>query len=405
MINNVAALEITSSHAKFGVGSVVNGKPCLLYYEEKELPALSASCGKIIDKELVAKTISSFAKLSDEALCLKIDTDDISLVVPPMGLTVYQKDGMTMTINSVVDKIDMNNVMALVRKQVMPGNLAVVDIVPDCFIVDSARTYSNPPLGESGTSLTIQAKIHAISKAYYEEYRQCAEEAKYRVRRCDVSTYCASQLIASEKRYPNNYFLLDIGEDLTSVSFIGETSLFSTYLIPSGSRKITESLAEKLGIMPSEAEEIKRKYGYNPRERLYRAPLIASGVKFDSKSVNQSKVNEAIDAFFASYAKDVNNAIASMAEKYISGADAASSTFPVILIGGGSKLNGLVTLLKKYMPNREFIKYVPSVMGARDPAATNVLGLILIAGEYRGNLEDGYHGIGVLSREKESING
>lgn len=399
MLKHVAALEITSLRAKFAVGALIGEKPSLLYYAEKPLPCL-VSRGKIVDKKAIGETISSFSKLSDEDLHLKIDTEDISLVLPPIGFEVYQSNKTTNVVSSEsnIEVLDISNVMSLVRKENIPNGDQVVDIVPDCFLTEEGSAFFDPPIGRKSNSLTIHAKVHTVPEELFTDYQLAVQEGGYRVKRVDMAPYCASQLIASDPASPKSYFLVDMGEALTTVSFVGEKSLYATFVIGKGSRRINEAIMEDLGLSFDEAEALKCRYGYSVRSRLYRPNLRVDPSSSPLKGVSQEKLNASIERGLSDYFALISNAIDSLIKKQAGGD--AFLNYPVIYTGGGSKLNGLDILLKKNLPSYRFIHYTPMVLGARNPSATNVLGLIYIGGAYRGTLEDHYHGVSALTREK-----
>lgn len=401
MIKNVAALEITDSKAKFAVGYALNKKPYLLYYKELPLQGLLER-GSILDPKGLSKVLSAFGQIEDERMRLKLDTDDVSLVLPPLGFEVYQSSKSTnvVSVENLVDDLDISNVITLVRKESVPNGNLIVDIVPDCFILDNEKSYKNPPLKERSRTLTILAKIHTLPEKLVSSYQSVTQEANLRVRRMSVAPYCEAELIASEgEKTPDSYFLLDMGESLSTVSLVGERMLYGTFVLPKGGMDLTKQLASRLNLSYEEAETLKIKYGFDKSQRRFEIPLSANGKEYP-ESVNKAAINEVIESFYEDYFLLVGNAIDSLVSKQ-GGNPSSYQKMPLLYTGGGSNLYGLSSLLKKSFPNRPLTQYVPSVLGARRPELTSLLGLILTGSEYRGTLEDHYHGISSLTRKKE----
>lgn len=404
MIKNVAALEITDGKAKFAVGYALNKKPYLLFY--KELPLVGKlSQGEIVDPKGLSKLLSSFGQIEDESMRLKLDTDDVSLILPPLGFEVYQNNKTTNVVSpdDTVDDLDINNVMMLVKKELVPNGNSIVDIVPDCFILANGKAYANPPIHEKSETLTIHAKVHTLPQRLVESYQSATQAAGLRVRRMSVAPYCEVELIASEgERYPKNYFLVDMGESLSTVSFVGERMLFGSFVIPQGGKDLTKAIAEKLGLSLEEAEALKDKYGYDTRKRGYEIPMNALGKNYPP-SVNKEALSKVIEGFVKDYLILIENGIEGLIRKQKGDPNNPGFlSIPLLYTGGASRLYGLPELMKRAFPNRPLIPYVPSVLGARKPELTSLLGLILTGSEYRGTLEDHYHGVSALTRSKEA---
>ena len=403
MVKNVAALEICSNKVKFGVGYSSNKKTNLLYYSEKELPAGCIYQGDIKNDEAVSKVLKTLTSFDDEALRLKVDTDEISLILPALGFEVYRTNKTTNVVSteSIVNELDINNVMSLVRKEAIPSGNLVVDIIPDYFMTSSGECFTDPPLQKHSTSISIAAQIHTLPDRVITSYQRTTQAADFRVRRSVVSPFCVSELIKTNASYPDTYLLLDMGETLSTLSLVGKGCLYGSVLFTLGGKKLSESLATSLGVSVLEAEALKKKYGYNLRKRSFRTPLMVKEKSFAKEGVSQERINLAITTYFRTFDNLLINAIESLGKK--AGPDVVS-TLPIVYTGGASSLYGTESLLKLGLPNAKFIHFVPEVIGARDPAMSNILGAIATSGEYHGTLEDHYHGVSALTREKETNN-
>lgn len=398
-----AALEIASSGAKFAVGYCLNNRPIILYYGKKKFPDGILKDGKIIDPERLAPILASFFHLEDEELSLKISADNVSLVLPPLGLQIYQNDKTTNVVasDSRIDRIDISNVMAIVRKESIPNNNVVVDIVPDDFVLQNGKVFSNPPIGERSDTLTVQAKVHTLPEKIVYAFRHAIENAGVRVRRNSVATYCVSQLFASDKALPENYVYVDLGARLTTVSLIGNTQPYASVFYPVGSDDLTEDIAAAFGISEEEANLLKEKYGYDTREHKYALPLMSiDDGEGGKKALTQNDLNQVIASFFKERLSSLLSAAFNSLFARQPNGDSLRERLPLIVSGGGSLLNGLSQLLKPLFNNRDYIHFVPNILGARDPGANNLLGLIVAEGVYRGTLEDNYHGVSTLSRNQ-----
>jgi cell division ATPase FtsA len=397
-----ACLEISSDYAKFAVGSVLHNQPVILYYAKKPLKG-GLLKGEIDNPKLIQDVIKGFLQIQDESLGLKINGTSVSIVVPPLGFQIYRCETVTNVIasTSLIDKIDIANVMSLVKKEPIPNGNVIVDIVPDAFILSNGKGYANPPLGEKSDSLAVQAKVHTLPEKLLYDYRSTVEGAGFRVKRACVASYCASQLIASDKTMPETYIYVDIGAHLTTVSFVGKTSPFGSLFFAEGGDDLTSAISDAFSVSLEDATLLKEKYGYDPRVSKYQMPLIKSKDDDGKPTVYfQNNLNAVIENFFDTYDSLLNNAITTLLAKKLI-AEGGMEKIPLVFGGGGSLLYGLTSLLVSSVGKRPYFLYAPKVIGARDPGAINLLGLICAEGSYRGTLEDNYHGVSTLSRDRQ----
>lgn len=398
---NTACLEITSDTAKFAMGYEIGGEPVLLYYAEKSIKGCVKD-GQIVDPENLKKVIRQFIKIEDEAMAVKISATNISLILPPLGFQVYRMNKTTnvVALTGLVDRIDIVNVMSLVKKEQIPGGNVIVDIIPLCFVLADGRRYGNPPLGEKSDTLSVQTMLHTLPSKILDDYKRTVEEAGFRIRRSSVAPYCAAQLLKSDKNLPETYLYIDIGAHITTVSFIGNTSPYGSMYFLLGGDDLTQAIAERFGLSFADAELLKTTYGYDERALSYEAPLFTGVTPQGGKvSYYQKDLNAVLSTFFAHYKEVLANCLA---KSYTRSKDQnVIASLPFIISGGGSKLHGLGKLLESATSGHSVLFYTPKVMGARDPRYANLLGQISAEGHYRGTLEENLHGVSTLTREKQ----
>ncbi len=395
-----AALEISDEKAKFLIGTCSAGAPAVLFYDERILPPGTVSEGEIKDEETLAKILSTFRNLQDEGLQLKVDTTNVAIVLPPIGLSVYQNSKSSQTIGDSVAQIDIDNVLSLLNREKLPGNAAVVDIVPDFFAVNGDRDkptyYKNPPIGEKAESLNIQAKVYALPSETLNSYKRVVSRAGFRSSRTAVSSYLEAQMLTLGQAMPPTCFYVDIGARLTAVSLISEGAAYGSLVIRSGGADIDEKISNALGIPLDSAKQLKEDYGYDTRVTAYQPPVYRDrerGIR-----IRQSELNKIYESHFEDFGIYVNNAIKTLAERQ--GAETARNLtdVPIVLGGGGSMLYGIERLLEAHRGKRQLIRYLPKVVGAYDASMVSLLGMIMMSGSYRGALSDDGHRIGTLSR-------
>ncbi|MCR5491214.1 MAG: rod shape-determining protein [Bacilli bacterium] len=392
----LVCMEISSGAIRMVVGHEMNGAPIALYTKEIKIPGMFKD-GELVDENAAIKALASFHNIVDEQEKLQLNITRINIVLPSVGLQVYQNDKTTNVIamNNQIEKIDISNVVSLVRKETVPGGNQIVDIIPDEYVLDTGERFSNPPLGNRSKSLTIKAKIHALPSRTAQLWGNLTSKAGYRVNKSCVSAYCAATLFKTYKDLPQNYILVDIGEHITDVSLIGGGTPYACGSFYEGGRDLTEEIADGFGVSFEEAERVKIRYGYEPKKMKFNPPVVEGRDGADRTSpFFQKDLNNVITAFFENYGGLLANSVDSLLARYQGKFD----TLPIIVTGGGSLLRGLPAFLRAIFPKRESIIAAPRTIGARNPAYVNVLGLLLASSKYTGSLEDNYRGMTTVSR-------
>lgn len=393
----VAAIELCSKCVKIVIGYILDGKVHVLYTLTKEVGPL-IDRGNIVDPTALKGALESISLIDDPSVKLKINVSDALLAVPPYGVEVYQTKPVVTIISEDgrVSEFDIRNVYTLVRKAALPQNMQLVDIIPASFVLDQGRSFAYPPLGQSSSSLQIFTRIHTLPKNIYANYCNALESANISIRRTIVSSSAAVELLASYgDEFPADYFLVDIGSDMTTVSLVGYKQLFSSRFFSWGGDDITKAIKEQFDVDTSEAEKIKMLYGYDDRKLTF-DPTVSTSEEGSTKHTVK-ELNAIILDQLESFSKELNNAVNSLLESY-SDTDKYRS-LPMILVGGGSQLLGLKKFLKGKVNNSDIIIPTPKSLGARNSSYFNCLGMILINYKYPNAYDDNQKKVTDLSRD------
>ena len=390
----LACLEITSESIKMLVGYEEEGKPIPLYAVEKPIPGIIRN-GTIADQDALISALSSFHKITDEHAKLNMSICEICLVLPPIEFSVYEADESTNTVKSdnQIQELDISNVIGLVRKKRLPNNDEMVDIIPDTFILDDRRSMATPPLGERSSMLGVHALIHAMPGYIKNQFLSIAARSGFRVKKSCVSSYCNALLATTISDIPTKYVLVDIGGKITSLSLIArQKPFYGSKCFFLGGDHLTQKIVEAFGIPYEIAEQIKKEYGLDMRNRRFERPLFQSESSSSNK-IYQKNLNSVIqteaDSFVALLRENLNE---------IEQKSGVTEKLPLVFTGGGGQLYGLDSLLQNAFSDRPVLFMKPQVVGCRKPGYSALLGLILAASQYTGSLEDNYINVTNVSR-------
>ena len=393
----IAAIELGSKKLKLVVGYEIDGKVYVLYTLVKPY-GHAIEAGSFVDPNRVSQTIESVREFTDPSAKLKLNISDVLLCIPPYNLGIYQTRQVTtvVTEDSKISNLDIKNIYALIRNSAYPLNdKALVDVIPESFTLDHGRIFARPPLGESSSTLTVSAKVQTLPKLLVDNYQNVLSNGGMISRRNVIAPLAAAELIASYGDLPSSYILVDIGSSVTTVSFVGNNALYGSTFFNWGGDNITEKIIESFNINEAEAEKYKIMYGIDNREMNFKAPICTTD---DGTGHEVHHMNDELNAIikgeldiFVNYLKEAVNEVVSQHDK-------TYSSFPMLLVGGGSELNGLVNYITPKVMS-ETVQVVSSkTLGARNPTFFNCLGMILTHSKYLNLNDEAHPKVGQVTR-------
>ena len=393
----IAAIELGSKKLKLVVGYEIDGKVYVLYTLVKPY-GHAIEGGNFVDANRVSQTIASVREFTDPAAKLKLNISDVILCIPPYGLGVYQTRQVTtvVTEDSKISNLDIKNIYALIRNSAYPLNdKALVDVVPESFALDQGRIFTRPPMGESSSTLTVAAKVQTLPKELVDNYQTVLSNGGMVSRRNVIASLAATELIASYEGMPNSYILVDIGSNTTTVSFIGNNALYGSTFFNWGGDNITEKIIESFNINEADAEKYKIMYGIDNREMNFKAPICVTD---DGTGVEVHHTNDELNAIIKGeldiFVNYLNNAVNEVTAAH----DKAYRSFPMLLIGGGAELNGLVNYITPKVLSETVEVVTPQTLGARNPTFFNCLGMLLTHAKYLNLNDEAHPKVGQVTR-------
>ena len=392
----LACFEISSQAVRLLIGYELSDGIVVVYTKEEKGSFLNPD-GTLKDANGLIETLRTFQSINDENAKLHITIQEVCLLLPSCGLSVYtsQKSTVVVSPDYKVAKLDITNVLTQINKEMAPAGISIVDIIPDDFILDDGQRRSEPPLGLKSRTLAIQAKVFGLPTTIVHGYKSAVERAGFRVKQCAVAAYSYAELHKTYKDLPESYLLVDIGSDITTVSLIGKCSPYRAFNFARGGASLTEKIASSLRISLDAAERLKCRFGYDDRRISYNPPIVTGkNEKGVETQYFQQDLNQAIVEWVDDYLPHLNAAIDTTLKNMGNGKD----SLPILFTGGASRLNGLLKILKNHFQSRKLLVVTPRSIGARESKWSPLLGLVRACSHYRGSLEDGTHGVISVSR-------
>ena len=389
MNKQIAALEISNSYYELVIGYVFNGKVDILYKTKCPLSAPFRD-GDIYDFGSLSDDLKKITKIETNISGhkLNINVNEVVLVLPSYGLEVYRTEKTTNTVssNSRIGKIDISNALVLVKREKLPNqNNILVDIVPNKFILDGLKEYTVPPLNEQATTLSIDANVYTLPNKMVNDFKTACVKAGLKVKREVISPIGISALLENLKFKQDTYLIVDFSNKTTTLSFIGNNTLYASNFFSIGIDDLVDRYMEEMQITKEKAVEIKDEYGLDLRKTDY-TPAIISYVGPDNirRSFTKDDISNITLNFLKQWISMFDGSFKNLMDIYPKLRDSITLVFT----GEGSRLNGLKEyVLKMYNSNPLEMLTIPTV-GCRESEFSGCLGAIYLASNYRGALED-----------------
>lgn len=386
MEKTITAIELGSKKLKLVVGYALGGKVYSVYTLTKPYGPLSPD-GRFFDFQKLVDTVSSIKELNDPNARFSTRVNDCVLCLPPDGVEIFQTKQRTPVISEhgKISPIDIRNLYSLIKNSSSKTTNILVDIVPESYTLDDVRTIKTSPIGDIAHTLILNAKVHLSPEHIYKNYIGVLDRAKVEVKRTVVAPLGAVEYLSTLEDTPTNYLLVDIGSDTTSVSLVGKNLLYACRTFNWGGDNITADISKKFRISMDDAEKYKKIYGIDERQMNFKAP-ICSDTSGENGSVHFYK--EDLNEIIRNNLNDFSNLLSEQINSLLERQNPELRRLPIVMIGGGAQLKGLVKYLSQKLDNSMLKVVVPSVIGARDATFTNCLGMILVASKYMPMIDD-----------------
>ncbi|PID32936.1 cell division protein FtsA [Candidatus Saccharibacteria bacterium] len=262
----------------------------------------------------------------------------------------------------------------------VPANREVLEIVPHAYRLDGQDGIKDP-IGMTGTRLEISANVISGLTPHLVNIQKSAEMASVESLQLVPSVLASARAVLNESQIENGVAVLDIGGATTSLAIFEEGDLQHVSVLPVGAQSVTNDLAIGLKTDPEIAEQVKLSHARFGGKDLGN---VETKVDKQTHKFKQSDIDEIVEAryeeIFELVAKELKKA---------GGIGRLPSG--VVLVGGGSKVKGLVEFAKQQLgvaakvgqPNG-FTGMTEEVKG---PEFSAVIGLVMAdaIGEYSDN--------------------
>ena len=224
-------------------------------------------------------------------------------------------------------------------KTYIPAGDQIIDVIPQEFTVDNHPNIANP-IGYGGVKIGANFHIITGDKNAIRNINRSVEKASLQTKDLVLQPLASAAAVMGQEDLEAGVAIVDIGGGTTDLAVFYEGILKHTAVIPFAGENITNDIKTGLGVLKSQAELLKVKFGCAlANEAKSNAFITIPGLRgMPAKEISvknlaniiQARMSEILD-FVTYHLKQV-------------GLDNKALNGGVVLTGGGSQLEHLIQL-------------------------------------------------------------
>lgn len=240
------------------------------------------------------------------------------------------------------DEIRQEEIDRLVADQYrtyIPAGDQIIDVIPQEFTVDNFQNIPNP-IGYSGVKVGANFHIITGDKNAIRNINRSVEKAGLKTKDLVLQPLASAAAVMCDQDLEAGVAIVDIGGGTTDLAVFYEGILKHTAVIPFGGENITNDIKTGLGVLKTQAEQMKVQFGGAlADEAKSNAYITIPGLRGmapkeisvkNLAAIIQARMSEIMD-FVTYHLKQV-------------GLDTRMLNGGIILTGGGSQLKHLIQL-------------------------------------------------------------
>jgi cell division protein FtsA len=289
---------------------------------------------------------------------------------------------------------DIERAIDAARTVATPLNYEILHVVPRSFTVDGQIGVKDPT-GMTGIRLEVDTQIIQGLSSHIKNLTKCIYRTGLEIEDIVLSILAGSEAVLDKRQKELGCVLINIGATTTSMVVFEDGDVIHTAIIPVGADHITSDLAIGLRTAIDIADRVKIEFGSCIPADFDEHDMINLGELGDEDtSVKRSYVAQIIEARVEEIFEKVDYELKRIGRSSLLPAGA-------VLVGGGAKLPGIVSVAKKQLRLPASLGYpkflVTAIDRVNDVAYANVIGLVLWADHVASTGKKGTKGFSMQS--------
>ena len=277
-----------------------------------------------------------------------------------------------------ITRKEIDQLVADQYKTYIPAGDQIIDVIPQEFTVDNFQNIPNP-IGYGGVKVGANFHIITGDKNAIRNINRAVEKSNLLTKDLVLQPLASAAAVMGQEDLEAGVAIVDIGGGTTDLAVFYEGILKHTAVIPFGGENITNDIKTGLGVLKTQAEQMKVQFGSAlSNEAKANAYITIPGLRgMPAKEISvknlaniiQARMSEIMD-FVTYHLKQV-------------GLDSKTLNGGIVMTGGGSQLRHLIQLTEYVTGLNARIGYPTEHLAAghieelAKPTYSTCIGLIL----------------------------
>jgi cell division protein FtsA len=221
----------------------------------------------------------------------------------------------------------------------IPAGDKIIDVIPQEYTVDNFQNIPNP-IGYSGVKVGANFHIITGDKNAIRNIHRSVEKSGLEAKDLVLQPLASAAAVMCEQDFEAGVAIVDIGGGTTDLAIFYEGILKHTAVIPYGGQNITNDIKMGLGVLKTQAEQMKIQFGSAlSEETKSNAFITIPGLRgMPPKEISVKVLANIIQARMSEILEFVTYHLKQV------GLDSKLLNGGVIITGGGSQLKHLIQL-------------------------------------------------------------
>ena len=159
-----------------------------------------------------------------------------------------------------IKQFEIDQLVADQYKTYIPAGDQIIDVIPQEFTVDNFQNIADP-IGYTGVKIGANFHIITGDRNAIRNINRSVEKTGLKVKDLVLQPLASSAAVMSEQDIEAGIAILDIGGGTTDLAVFYEGILKHTAVIPFGGENITTDIKLGLGVLKTQAEQMKIQFG------------------------------------------------------------------------------------------------------------------------------------------------
>ena len=222
--------------------------------------SLGVHRGVVANIEQTIESIKTAIRIaSDKA---NIDIEEVIVGIAGQHIKSMQHRGMITrkSLEEEVSQTDVDQLIDNMHRLNMPPGEEIIHVIPQEYIIDN-ESGIRYPIGHSG--MRLEGNFHIITGqvSAVKNIIKCVDRAKLITVDLHLEPLASADAVLSEEEKEAGVVLVDIGGGTTDVAIFYDGIIRHTAVIPFGGNIITDDIKEGCGIIKTQAEQLKMRFG------------------------------------------------------------------------------------------------------------------------------------------------